>query len=112
MNKIFKEIIAKFPENLWMKEETRNIKTGIFEQALFKTARHIGSALPESSEGKRIARLKIAGEIVGRKIASFKDLSDAELWALDQLVTYHKQVAFDGFKAWLEKNYGKQESFL
>jgi len=94
----------KFPPRLVVSTDTRKYYTVLFNTALVKTIKHLGTPVPS----QRSARLAIASEIFGREITSFNDLLDSELWALEQWVTLHKKDAYSNFEAWLGAKYGEQ----
>jgi len=103
-----REAVKRYPSPLWFDENTRNVYTGIFEQALMKTAKQLGTPIPSA----RQARLDIAGEIFEKQVSSFKEFSDAEIWALYQWVSYHKADAYETFKVWLNEKYGSQSNMF
>ena len=102
-----RELLEKFPSRLHLEQTSRGVYTGQFEQALTKTARHIGAPV-SGTEGFRNARLALARTIFEKEsLVSFNELSDAELWALQQWVTHHKKNAFQAMKIWLAETYGQ-----
>lgn len=54
---------------------------------------------------KRAIRLNLASHVFGRKVTSFKDLQDWELWALDRWVT---ETQANGIRDWMKETYGEQ----
>ena len=104
-----RQIMGTFPSHLFLQQRSRGVYTGQFEQAMTKTARHIGAPV-SGTEGFRNARLALAKDIFEKEsLVSFNELSDAELWALQQWVTHHKKNAFEAIKTWLIDNYGQTE---
>lgn len=94
---------AQHPKTVQKTESYRNVITGLFEQAITKTAKAIGTPIPSA----RAARLKIATAIFEREINSFKELSDTEISALQMYINDGKTAAFRDFKKWLQQEYGE-----
>jgi hypothetical protein len=90
----------KFPETLWMSAGTRGAMIGRLEEAIKTTADDIGLPL---GNGRDI-RLRLTSEVYLRDIHSFNELTDAELWALDQWVL----EGANGLQDWLRQAYGVQ----
>lgn len=78
---------------------------GKVEKVIFKQASKIH--LPINNRGRMI-RLRLASKLLDREVSSFNDLSDTELWSVEQwAIRYPEEL-----RQWLEENYGKQEELL
>ena len=98
MKQQIKDWQSKFPRAAWISKGSRGVMTGGLSTAIRKTAKLIGLSIDV-----RHARLKLASEVFGREVATFNELSDAELWALSQWVL---QQNADGLANWLRQQFG------
>ena len=89
---------AEMPQTLWLDTKSRGIMAGRVTQAIKATADALG--IPVSNA--RDIRLGLAGFIYQRSVATYNDLSHAELWAIDHWVVQRDAV---GLLDWLNANF-------
>jgi hypothetical protein len=85
----------------------RGCMTGRLTKAIQSAADSIH--LPVSNV--RDIRLALATRAYGRPVATFNDLQDAELWALDQWIRQRIDATAE-LKDWLQATYGEQPALL
>ena len=96
-----------FPTRVRLTPDYRRVIFGLFEQALKATAKRIGTPVSDF----RAVRLNLASQIWQRKIDSFNQLEDCEVWAFQQWIgtIEGKRNAYAVFKKWLTAEYGEQQ---
>jgi hypothetical protein len=98
---------SRFPPTLHASQGTRGVYTGQIAAAIKEAAGNVGVPV----DSARYVRLRLASEVYEREIATFNQLSHAELWALHQWVILG-DVATREIGDWLRANYGEQLSLL
>lgn len=102
--------VERYPYHLFISKASRGVMVGHVAEAVRNAIKN--THIPDShgiTRQVRAVRMDLASHIFKRKVTTYKQLEDWELWALDK---WALETGAQGLSEWMKKKYGEQKELL